>query len=107
VTEVETIYVVSWVYWNGDEQGGGGFQWLPSRDDALELFEAEKSAWAGNDPARVRLLRVELPAEALECFGNHQVHTPEGLKPYPCPSDSPETCWLEAHLYELEEVLAG
>lgn len=59
-----TVYVVSWVYWNGDEQGGGGFDWYPARHEAaaFEAFDREKAAWDGS-PARIRLLRMDVPAD--------------------------------------------
>lgn len=59
---MRTVHVVSWVYWNGDEQGGGGFNWFwPQFEDAaLKAFDKEVAAWQGA-VARVRLVDVEVP----------------------------------------------
>lgn len=60
-----TVPVVSWVYWNGDEQGGGGFNWYPPEtpyETLLDAFRTEAAAWAGY-PHRVRLVYVpDVPA---------------------------------------------
>lgn len=57
------VYVVSWVYFNGDEQGGGGFNWYEAenRNVAEQDYEAEAPRWAP-DRVRVRLLEVEVNA---------------------------------------------
>lgn len=57
---VTTYYVVSWVYWEGDEQGGGGFNWYYTEENARQGFQAEKRAWEGAC-ARVRLVKVQVP----------------------------------------------
>lgn len=58
-----TVPVVSWVYWNGDDQGGGGFNWWPPNtpeEVLLREFNREADGWepVGECPARVRLVFV-------------------------------------------------
>lgn len=55
----DTIYVVSWVYWNGEDVGGGGFNWFWTETDARAAFETERRGW---DAARVRLVALTVPA---------------------------------------------
>lgn len=55
-----TVWVVSWVYWNGDEQGGGGFNWFWSEDLAKKAFKVEAMVWKGG-VARIRLVEVQVP----------------------------------------------
>jgi hypothetical protein len=61
------VHVVSWVYWNGPEQGGGGFDWMPAQNVsdrlmAIDGFYEEWKRWLGG-VARVRLLLdVDVPA---------------------------------------------
>ena len=63
------VHVVSWVYWNGDEQGGGGFDWTPDRQVAIAGFDEERKRWRGG-VARVRLvLDVPIP----EGLNNRQI----------------------------------
>lgn len=88
-----TVWAVSHVYWNGDEQGGGGFNWTTDRNVALDIFEEEKEAWAGIGAARVRLVKVALPSDASS----------------PCPwsgcltcVSKPITCWIDAHIDGIE-----
>lgn len=58
-----TVFVVSFVYWNGDDQGGGGFWWYPELEPALEGFAKEKAEWC-TFSSRVRLVRIaDVPAE--------------------------------------------
>lgn len=55
-----TVHVVSHVYWNGDEQGGGGFYWYNDPAAADRQFYTERAVW-GTGPARVRLVDVAVP----------------------------------------------
>jgi len=59
-----TIWVVSWVYWNGDEQGGGGFNWFWDQEAADAAFDEEVKAWEGA-AARIRMLPVHLPRDLV------------------------------------------
>lgn len=62
-----TVVVVCWVYWNGDEQGGGGFNWWEEsfRDLAEQAFAAEGPGW-GDTPVGVRLLDMRIPASLTD-----------------------------------------
>lgn len=55
---MRTVHVVSQVYWNGPEQGGGGFDWYDSLEDAVRGFYAERDAWRGTS-SRIRLVTVD------------------------------------------------
>lgn len=88
----KTIWVVSHVYWNGAEQGGGGFWWYPDRDTALLAYADERRAWC-EYPARIRLVRVDVPPSGQVCVDN------------PCYYDDPITCWLDSRIDELETGL--
>lgn len=74
MSDTRTVWVVSWVYWNGDEQGGGGFWWIPDRGTALEQFNREKDQWQGIT-ARIRLVSIDVPVhldgEALTRYIDH------------------------------------
>jgi len=101
-----TVWVVSFVYWNGDEQGGGGFWWYPDHDDALLAFEEEKQAWKGT-PSRVRLVRVDVPSEAWTCEGHDVTVAGDGatrIEHRACDYDSPLTCWLDSNIDGIERI---
>lgn len=81
------VGVVSWVYWNGDMQGGGGFHWFPRLGDAGKFFDEESKAW-GDTKARVRLLWLVIP---------NSLNTEDG--------DEEVTDYLEEYLDEIETSL--
>lgn len=59
----KSLYVLSWVYWNGDEEGGGGFVWFPldaALTDVHGCFLKECVGW-DDGPARVRLSLMDVP----------------------------------------------
>ena len=88
-----TVWVVSHVYWIGDEQGGGGFWWYTDRDSALMGYTEEKLAWSGMT-ARIRLVRVVLPDEtSLVCDLEHCSM---------CVAGDTVSCWLDSHSDLLE-----
>ena len=63
MSKVRTVVVLSWVYYEGGgEQGGGGFNWWETehRAEAEKAFEQEPSQW-DDTPVRVRLLDVQVP----------------------------------------------
>lgn len=62
VTETQAVWVCSWVYWNGDEQGGGGFEWVPEdkRDELFTYYQGEAARWA-TTTARIRFLSMQVP----------------------------------------------
>lgn len=82
------VWIVSWVYWNGDEQGGGGFNWWPEagtdRDLVQEAFTKEHEGWVGG-VARVRLLKALVPPYQVTEEGRQTV-----------------TDWLDAQIDNLE-----
>lgn len=57
---LKTVWVVSWVYWDGAAQGGGGFWWFPTREEAEIYFRQEHEGW-GSHPHRVRLVEITVP----------------------------------------------
>lgn len=86
-----TVHVVSWVYWNGDNQGGGGFDWYEDehRTAADAQFEKEKADWySGRDGfpnTRIRLVTVNVPAhlygQALTDFLDANIDPIKALLP--------------------------
>jgi hypothetical protein len=64
VEEWTPVWVVSWVYWQGDEQGGGGHNWWPADIDYAHVsaeFRREVDNWK-DSTAMVRLTRLSVPA---------------------------------------------
>lgn len=64
VTDVTSVWVVSWVYYQGDEQGGGGHNWWPgdTDDEVIKTaFDEEVRGWE-TSTAMVRLTRLRVPA---------------------------------------------
>lgn len=88
------IWVVSWVYWNGDEQGGGGFWWYPDHRDAVLAFEEEKRNWA-SAAVRVRLVSMILPNEAHSC--SRATHTHGDV-------EDVITCWIDSNIDLIEAM---
>lgn len=80
------VWVVSWVYWNGDEQGGGGFNWWPydKEQEARDYF-AKENGWT---TAVVRLLSLTVPNYGTTEPGRNEV-----------------TRWIDADIDQIEGTL--
>lgn len=100
VLDMVPVDVVSWVYYNGDESGGGGFVWEPVTDEPdhdatmRQRFDYEVAAWQ-TGTAVVRLVRILVPNFGTDEAGRTKI-----------------TAWIDADIdrvespYDPEVVLA-
>lgn len=103
VYDMIPVDVVSWVYYNGDEPGGGGFDWFPIPANPVEhdevmrkRFREETQAWK-DATAVIRWVRILAPnfGYGSNVAGNHNFPRSEADK-------QRITDWIEADLDMVE-----
>jgi len=60
-SNTQTVYVVSWSVWNGEEISCGGFDWFLSEDHARVSFAKTVEEFS-TDRARIRLVEAHIPS---------------------------------------------
>lgn len=101
VYDVLEVDVISWVYYNGDETGGGGFNWFwPDLEDrervVRDAYAAEVKGHTGSadGPGVVRWVRIKVPD-----FRVHYGGSPEQVKER---ASDRITEWIDADIEVIE-----